>query len=59
MRAITIVPGQGHSVSLSEVAEPRADEGALLVRALQLGVCGTDFDLISGQYGWAPEIAGT
>jgi threonine dehydrogenase-like Zn-dependent dehydrogenase len=25
------------------------------VRSLQLGVCGTDFELIAGDYGWAPE----
>jgi threonine dehydrogenase-like Zn-dependent dehydrogenase len=55
VRAITIVPGQGDSVSLREVGEPQPEEGALLVRALQLGVCGTDFELIAGDYGWAPE----
>jgi threonine dehydrogenase-like Zn-dependent dehydrogenase len=54
MLAITIVPGQSNSVALTKVAEPGADEGGLLVRALQLGVCGTDFDLIAGEYGWAP-----
>jgi threonine dehydrogenase-like Zn-dependent dehydrogenase len=34
--------------------EPLAQEGSLLVRALSLGVCGTDFELISGDYGWPP-----
>jgi threonine dehydrogenase-like Zn-dependent dehydrogenase len=24
------------------------------VRALELGICGTDFELIAGEYGWAP-----
>jgi threonine dehydrogenase-like Zn-dependent dehydrogenase len=37
------------------VAEPSVGEGSLLVRALQLGVCGTDFELIAGDYGWAPD----
>jgi threonine dehydrogenase-like Zn-dependent dehydrogenase len=54
MRAITIVPGQADSVALSEVAEPAPEDGSLLVSALQLGVCGTDFELISGHYGSAP-----
>ena len=54
MLAITIVPGQPKSVALTQVREPEPDEGGLLVRALQLGVCGTDFDLIAGDYGWAP-----
>jgi len=33
---------------------PLSKEGSILVRALQLGVCGTDFELIAGDYGWAP-----
>jgi glucose 1-dehydrogenase len=54
VRAITIVPGEANSVALAEVPDPQANEGSLLVRALQLGVCGTDFELIAGDYGWAP-----
>jgi threonine dehydrogenase-like Zn-dependent dehydrogenase len=53
--AITILPGQRQSAALRQVAEPHPDEGTLLVRALQLGVCGTDFELIAGDYGWAPQ----
>jgi threonine dehydrogenase-like Zn-dependent dehydrogenase len=56
--AITIVPGQPNSAAVANVAEPNPDEGALLVGALQLGVCGTDFDLIAGDYGWAPSGCG-
>ena len=55
MRAITILPRQPGSVALTDVPEPEPAEGSLLVRALQLGVCGTDFELIAGNYGWAPE----
>ena len=54
MRAITIVPGQAHSASLQDVPEPSLSDGAILVRALDLGICGTDFELISGDYGWPP-----
>ncbi len=54
MKAITIVPGQANSASLGDVPEPELVEGTILVRALELGICGTDFELISGDYGWAP-----
>ncbi len=54
MKAITIVPGKANSASLREVPEPADSEGNVLVRALALGICGTDFELVSGQYGWAP-----
>lgn len=55
MQAITIIPGESDSVALSEVPEPQDSEGSILVRARQLGVCGTDFELIAGNYGWAPD----
>lgn len=54
MEALTIVPGQPNSASVRDVPEPEANEGSILVRALELGICGTDFELISGEYGWAP-----
>ena len=55
MQAITIIPGQANSVALAEVAEPEPSDGSLLVRARQLGICGTDFELIAGNYGTAPD----
>ena len=54
MRAITVTPGKPHSGKLKEVAEPPQSDGALLVRALALGVCATDRDIVSGSYGTAP-----
>jgi glucose 1-dehydrogenase len=54
MKAITIVPGKANSASLEEVPEPLESGGNVLVRALALGICGTDFELVSGLYGWAP-----
>ena len=55
MKAITIVPGTPDSVSLRDVPEPAAKDGSVLVRALELGICGTDFELISAEYGWPPK----
>ena len=55
MRALTVIPGEPHSISLEEVAPPPQSDGAVLVRALALGVCGTDHDIVAGCYGWAPQ----
>jgi threonine dehydrogenase-like Zn-dependent dehydrogenase len=58
MRAITVVPGTANSAALSEVPEPPAQDGAVLVEALALGICGTDAEIVSGAYGWAPPGEG-
>ena len=55
MRALTIEPLRPDSLELAEVPEPEPGEGELLVDGLALGVCGTDRELISGEYGFAPE----
>jgi glucose 1-dehydrogenase len=54
MRAITVSPGIADSAKLDEVPEPPLGEGAVLARALALGVCGTDREILSGAYGLAP-----
>lgn len=55
MKAITIVPGKANTAAVQDVPEPSLQEGDVLVRALELGICGTDFELIAGEYGWAPQ----
>ncbi|MBV8071456.1 MAG: glucose 1-dehydrogenase [Acidobacteriaceae bacterium] len=55
MKAITIIPGKPNSAAVQDVPEPDASEGSVLVRALELGICGTDFELISAEYGWPPK----
>jgi glucose 1-dehydrogenase len=55
MRAITVAPGQAQSVRLEQRPEPTVGDGEALVRAVALGVCGTDREIVSGKYGWAPE----
>lgn len=57
MRALTVLPGRANSAQLEEVPEPSLADGTMLVRALALGVCGTDREIISGRYGWAPPGA--
>jgi glucose 1-dehydrogenase len=54
MLALTVLPGQPQSARLEEVPEPRLSEGALRVRTLAMGVCGTDVEIVEGLYGSAP-----
>jgi threonine dehydrogenase-like Zn-dependent dehydrogenase len=49
-----VAPGIGNSARLEDVAEPALSDGGLLVRTVALGVCGTDRDIIAGEYGTAP-----
>jgi threonine dehydrogenase-like Zn-dependent dehydrogenase len=55
MRAITVKPGQANSVQLEDRPEPEVPDGQALIEAIALGVCGTDIEIISGEYGWAPD----
>jgi threonine dehydrogenase-like Zn-dependent dehydrogenase len=57
VRAITLLPGVPHSAQLDDIPEPPEAHGSVLVRALALGVCGTDREIISGAYGQAPPGA--
>jgi threonine dehydrogenase-like Zn-dependent dehydrogenase len=54
MQAITVSPGQKDSARLERRPDPVRSEGQLLVRAVALGVCGTDREILQGEYGWAP-----
>ena len=54
MKAITVVPEKAGSVDLTELPEPPESDGPVLVRTLAVGVCGTDLEIVSGQYGWPP-----
>jgi threonine dehydrogenase-like Zn-dependent dehydrogenase len=54
MRALTVIPLQSGSASVIEMPDPVPGDGELLVEGLALGVCGTDIEIVSGEYGWAP-----
>jgi threonine dehydrogenase-like Zn-dependent dehydrogenase len=54
MRALSVVPLQKDSLEVSDVDEPTASESELLVDGIAVGVCGTDKEIASGEYGWAP-----
>ncbi|MGH8980346.1 MAG: glucose 1-dehydrogenase [Acidimicrobiales bacterium] len=54
MKALTVVPLQKGSAELSDVDDPPDSDGPVLVETLGVGICGTDVEILSGEYGWAP-----
>jgi glucose 1-dehydrogenase len=54
MRALTVRPGVANSLRVEDVPEPPLSEGCVLARAIALGVCGTDREIVAGEYGTAP-----
>ena len=58
MKAVSVAPGVAGSVRYEDVPEPDQSTGSILVEAVAVGICGTDVEIASGAYGWAPP-AGT
>jgi threonine dehydrogenase-like Zn-dependent dehydrogenase len=54
VRALTVIPLQAGSARLEDVPDPTPGQGNVLVQTLLIGVCGTDLEIVSGQYGWPP-----
>src|SRR3954469_15851387 len=54
MRAMTVEPKAPRSAKLEEVPEPNEAGDKLLVQTLSVGVCGTDLEIVRGNYGKAP-----
>ncbi|WP_432920491.1 glucose 1-dehydrogenase [Microbispora sp. CA-135349] len=54
MRALTVVPHRAGSLALTEVPDPEPGPDDLLVEGLAIGICGTDREIVAGDYGWAP-----
>ncbi len=55
MQALVTVPREPRSTRVAEVPAPRAAPGEVLVRTLEVGVCGTDREIAEGLFGVAPE----
>jgi threonine dehydrogenase-like Zn-dependent dehydrogenase len=55
MKALTVLPGKADSLELTDWPEPTPGPDELLVEGVAVGVCGTDKEIVSGAYGWAPE----
>jgi glucose 1-dehydrogenase len=54
VRAITVIPKQKDSARLDDVPDPPLDGGPVLVETVAIGVCGTDTEIVGGEYGWPP-----
>ncbi len=54
MKAVTVAPHVPGSVRYEEVPEPDESTGSVLVEAVAVGICGTDVEITSGDYGWSP-----
>jgi glucose 1-dehydrogenase len=54
MRAVTVLPLTKDSVDLTDMPDPPEADGPVLVETIAIGVCGTDIEIINGDYGWAP-----
>ena len=54
MKAITVEPKKPGTARYEDIPEPDVHEGAVLVEAVAVGVCGTDVEIVEGKYGWAP-----
>jgi threonine dehydrogenase-like Zn-dependent dehydrogenase len=55
MQALVTVPRRAGSTGVATVPEPGAGEAAVLVRPLEVGVCGTDREIAEGLFGVAPD----
>jgi glucose 1-dehydrogenase len=55
VRALLAEPGRQTGARLAQVPEPRLEYGDLLVEALEIGICGTDLEIVEGRYGIAPD----
>jgi threonine dehydrogenase-like Zn-dependent dehydrogenase len=54
VKALTVVPLQKGTARLDDVEEPPESDGPVLVETVAVGVCGTDIEIVTGEYGWAP-----
>jgi threonine dehydrogenase-like Zn-dependent dehydrogenase len=55
MQGLVTRPGVPHSTRVAEVPTAKADAGQLLLRVLEIGVCGTDREISEGVFGVAPD----
>jgi glucose 1-dehydrogenase len=53
--ALVTQPGRTHTTRVADVPAVEAREGEVLVRTLEVGVCGTDREISEGLFGVPPE----
>jgi glucose 1-dehydrogenase len=55
LEALVVTPGEAGSARVAEVAAARPEPGQILMRTLEIGVCGTDREISHGLFGSAPD----
>ena len=54
MKALAVTPGVPNSAQLIDADPPDPSSGTIRVRGLEVGICGTDVEIIEGGYGEPP-----
>lgn len=54
MRVLSVKPGSKDSGALDTAPAPAAEATGVRIGPLAVGVCGTDREILAGEYGWAP-----
>jgi glucose 1-dehydrogenase len=54
MKALTVLPLTAKSARVEEIDEAKTADGDVLVETIAVGICGTDLEIIAGDYGWSP-----
>ena len=57
MLGLVTTPGRAHTTEVAQLADPSPGPHELLLRTLEVGVCGTDREISEGTFGVAPENA--
>jgi threonine dehydrogenase-like Zn-dependent dehydrogenase len=52
---LVTTPGKAHTTEVAELVDPRPGPGELLLRTLEVGLCGTDREISEGSFGVAPD----
>ena len=55
MRALVVIPGSAGTAHVTDTPTVQPGDGDLLIRALEVGVCGTDREISDGLFGVAPQ----
>jgi glucose 1-dehydrogenase len=55
VQGLVTIPGRAHTTEVAELRDPRAGPGELLLRTIEVGVCGTDREISEGTFGVAPD----
>jgi threonine dehydrogenase-like Zn-dependent dehydrogenase len=55
VKALVVDAGKAHSTHVADLPDPKPQDREVLIRPLEVGVCGTDREISEGLFGVAPE----